>query len=222
MPSLIIITGTSKGLGKAFAEESLRRGHTTIGFSRSPSTISGASPQYMHFQVDVADEKAMRIAMAKIKTATSGQGLERNILIANAGAYITAPIDKLEMEGVKKAIEENYYTYASSAISFVNTFPNGLVVGIAGYNSIYVTPKSAAYGSAKRAVLRFADSLRLELPRKKYQMLNVLAHTINTWSDEHLENAMNRQDVAKMILDVCTAYKTITVEEIILIARAVA
>ena len=38
----IVITGVSKGLGRAMAEEFVRLGHRVAGCSRSESTVSGA------------------------------------------------------------------------------------------------------------------------------------------------------------------------------------
>ncbi|MGL5947840.1 MAG: SDR family NAD(P)-dependent oxidoreductase [Aeromonas sp.] len=75
----IIITGTRKGLGKALAEHYLAQGHQVAGCSRGPSSIEHA--HYMHFCLDVADEKAV-IAMVRSVQRT-WQGID--ILLNNAG-----------------------------------------------------------------------------------------------------------------------------------------
>ena len=49
----ILITGTSRGIGKAIAELFLEKQHEVIGIDREKSTIEDKS--YTHYQVDVRD-----------------------------------------------------------------------------------------------------------------------------------------------------------------------
>lgn len=215
MNALVIVTGSSKGLGKAIAEESVRRGNLTVGLARSAPAISGAE-NYIHLTLDVTDELRCREAMRKAHELAGQHSIDKSILIANAGKYTSAPLKDLRLSAVQEAIETNYYTYVSSVLSFIGEFSSGTIVGIGGYNTLFASPKSASYGAAKKAVMRFGDSLRLELPKEKYQVLSVYAHTINTWTDERVSGAMDRHDVARMLLDVTSLYKTIAIEEMIL------
>jgi 3-oxoacyl-[acyl-carrier protein] reductase len=50
----ILITGTSRGLGKALAENFLEQGDTVFGCSRSESEIKHSN--YHHYQIDIASE----------------------------------------------------------------------------------------------------------------------------------------------------------------------
>ena len=54
---IYIITGTRKGLGKALAEHYLALGHRVAGCSRRESSITHRN--YLHFELDVADERAV-------------------------------------------------------------------------------------------------------------------------------------------------------------------
>ena len=56
MPSMII-TGTRKGIGRAMAEHFLERGWNVAGCSRKPSSID--HDHYSHYELDVADERAV-------------------------------------------------------------------------------------------------------------------------------------------------------------------
>ena len=75
----ILITGTRKGIGKALAEHYLERGWLVGGCSRGEASIE--HPNYRHFALDVADEKAV-VAMVR-SMATEGGGIDA--LINNAG-----------------------------------------------------------------------------------------------------------------------------------------
>lgn len=56
-PSLIIVTGTSRGLGRALAQTFVERGHQVLGCSRGPADLD--HPAYTHFELDVTDERAV-------------------------------------------------------------------------------------------------------------------------------------------------------------------
>lgn len=54
---VILITGTSRGIGNFLAHHYLTEDYFVIGCSRSESSIS--NDNYYHFNVDVSDEKAV-------------------------------------------------------------------------------------------------------------------------------------------------------------------
>jgi 3-oxoacyl-[acyl-carrier protein] reductase len=78
MPSVALITGTSQGLGRVLAERLLAQGWTVHGFARGAQTL--AHPSFVAHAVDVADEEAVRAAVASV--AAAGR---IDLLINNAG-----------------------------------------------------------------------------------------------------------------------------------------
>lgn len=76
---LAIVTGTSRGLGRALAERLLARGWTVHGFAREPD--GWAPPGFTSHRVDVGDPAAVQAAVATITTA--GEAID--LLVNNAG-----------------------------------------------------------------------------------------------------------------------------------------
>lgn len=75
-----IITGTSRGLGRALAEILLAEGWTVHGFARGPQSL--AHPQFHPHTVDVGEEAAVQSAVAAVLAADG----RIDLLLNNAGA----------------------------------------------------------------------------------------------------------------------------------------
>jgi 3-oxoacyl-[acyl-carrier protein] reductase len=79
MKKIMVITGTSKGIGKSLSEYFLKKGFTVIGCSRSATDL--INDNYEHFYLDVSDEKSVQ----KMIDAVSKKHKKIDYLINNAG-----------------------------------------------------------------------------------------------------------------------------------------
>lgn len=76
---VIIITGTSKGIGYYLANSYLQAGHFVVGCSRSSSNIRHEN--YRHFELDVTDETSVASMVRKVKK----EFCNIHVLLNNAG-----------------------------------------------------------------------------------------------------------------------------------------
>jgi 3-oxoacyl-[acyl-carrier protein] reductase len=81
-PRVLLITGTSRGIGRGLAEHYLQEGHVVCGCSRAPASVK--HPRYAHFELDVSHEKSV-VAMVRAAVRQHGRidGLLNNAGIAS-------------------------------------------------------------------------------------------------------------------------------------------
>jgi len=93
----ILVTGSSRGVGRFIAEYFLNHGATVFGLSRGNSTIE--HPKYTHFEVDIGDATSVQFVFSSIRRKSNFI----DILINNAAvaasqyALILSPVSAQEM-----------------------------------------------------------------------------------------------------------------------------
>ena len=86
----IVVTGSSRGIGRALVETFLARGWTVFGCSRGGSEVTASG--YRHFELDVADEGAVvRMFGAVRKSRVPLYALINNAGTASMNHMLTTP-----------------------------------------------------------------------------------------------------------------------------------
>jgi benzil reductase ((S)-benzoin forming) len=88
-----LVTGTSRGIGRALAQKILAEGQTVLGVSRSrPEGVNGE--RYHHLSLDLSETTGIGRIMEKVNEIVGGQRFEFVCLVNNASA--TEPIGPIE------------------------------------------------------------------------------------------------------------------------------
>jgi 3-oxoacyl-[acyl-carrier protein] reductase len=98
-----IITGTRKGLGKELAEYYLAQGHHVAGCSRGKASID--HDNYLHFELDVADERAVVKMVKQVKKKLGSI----DVLLNNAGIAAMNHVITTPYGNAKNVFSTNFF-----------------------------------------------------------------------------------------------------------------
>ena len=171
MPSdkIVLITGVSRGLGRAMAEEFIRRGHPVAGCSRSKSAIAELVSKFgapHDFRVaDVAsDEEVKSWAATILKSHGPPDLLLNNAAVINKNA----PLWKVDAQQFAEVIDVNIKGVANVIRHFVPAMVKqgrGVIVNFSSGWGRSTDAEVAPYCATKWAIEGLTQALAQELPR---------------------------------------------------------
>lgn len=226
----IVITGASKGLGKAiaaaFAQEA--QGHHFFLCARNEAeleaTAAGLLQQYPQHRFhtktcDVSDKASLQLFAEWIH----GQAAAVDILVNNAGIYLPGSAYGEDDGMLEKLMEVNLY----SAYHLTRMLLPGMIAKRAGHifnicsiASIAAYANGGAYSISKFALYGFSKNLREELKPHGIKVTHVLpgAAYTDSWSGSGVDpkRIMEAADVACMVQAAAKLSPQACVEEIIL------
>ncbi len=166
---IALITGASKGLGKAMALALAEAGARLALVSRDAATLEQAAAEARAlgaeaeaFPADVSDEQQV----ASLERRVIRRFSKLHILINNAGVNIRKPVTEFTLEEWRRVIDTNL----TAAFLMVRAFlPHmrgqgyGRIINVTSTLSHVGLPLRTAYASSKAGLLGFTKALALEL-----------------------------------------------------------
>lgn len=156
----IVITGTRKGIGLFLAETFLERGWQVAGCSRGASDLKHEN--YRHYELDVADEKAVSAMMQDVRRKFGGlDALLNNAGIASMNHALLTPGST-----VRRVFETNVFgtfLFCREAAKLMGRGKFGRIVNFATVATPLKLEGEAAYAASKAAVVSLTEVLAREL-----------------------------------------------------------
>jgi NAD(P)-dependent dehydrogenase (short-subunit alcohol dehydrogenase family) len=164
----ILITGVSRGLGRALTEEFIRLGHTVIGCGRSEKEIAQLQKQFSapndFAVVDVsADERVAAWAKRVLQTHATPDLLLNNAALINRNA----PLWKVPAQEFSRVIDVNIKGVANVIRHFVPAMikqGRGVIVNFSSGWGRSTDAEVAPYCATKWAMEGLTQALAQELP----------------------------------------------------------
>ena len=158
--SVYLITGTRKGLGKLLAEYYLENGCQVAGCSRGQATIQHEN--YLHFVLDVSDEKSV-VSMVRKTKKTFGS---IDVLLNNAGIAAMNHILTTPYQNAHNIFNTNFFGTFLFSREVAKTMMKQKSGSIVNYTTVAVPldlAGEAVYAASKAAIESFTRVSAKEL-----------------------------------------------------------
>ena len=171
----ILVTGASKGIGRAIAEELLQQGNIFVtGRNEEALKTIGAQGYCL---CDLSKDLSPLLNFIKENKI--------DVLINNAGEYIYGAIDSTKPEEIDRIFATNLLAPAkliSAAVPFMKTQKWGRIINIGSISGIMGEAYASLYSSSKAGLMGLTKALALELAEH-----NITVNTINPgWVETEL------------------------------------
>ena len=192
MQKIVVITGGSKGIGKALAVVFIARGDQVVISSRNKAELDAVAAEVgaVAFPADVTDSDNVA-ALAAFAVEKFGR---IDVWVNNAGVWMPhASLQDLDLKRVREMFEVNVYglMYGSkAALIEMLKQGSGTIVNISSTSGLAGKPTSSGYAASKWAVRGFTDSIREECKGTGVQILTVYPGGTQT----HLFDEAPRED----------------------------
>ena len=223
-----VITGASKGIGKAIAEKLALEGFNVAICARHADTLALAKAGIQQKNpaatvlaevVDMGEKSQVMTFAEKIKSTFSGV----DILVKNAGMFVPGAIYQEEEGLLEKLMAVNVYSayhLTRALLPVMIPHRKGHIFNMCSTASYKAYPNGGSYSITKYALLGFSKNLREELQPHNIRVTAVSPGPTLTASWEGFEAPPNRmmppEDIASVIWSAWSLAPQTVIEEILL------
>jgi NAD(P)-dependent dehydrogenase (short-subunit alcohol dehydrogenase family) len=177
--SSVLITGASRGIGRAAALALDRAGHEVIAGVRDAEAgerlAAEASGRLRTVRLDVTDAGSIRAAAEAV-------GGRLDALVNNAGVVVGGIVEALDLEDLRHQLEVNVVGQVAVTQAFLPALraAAGRVVFMSSVSGRVSAPVMTPYTASKFALEAIADGLRVELRQWGIRVVLVEPGSIDT------------------------------------------
>jgi short-subunit dehydrogenase len=228
MNKLILVTGGSKGIGRAIVEKFMKEGFDAVICSRKATELrsladhleniySGCRCYYHPADVSKPEE------ITGLLNFVAGLGRSIDVLVNNAGYFVPGTIADEPPGTLENMMQANLYSayhVTRGILPSMKENRNGHIFNMCSVASIKAYPNGGSYAITKFALLGFSRCLREELKEWGIRVTAVLPGATRTasWDGVNLpdERFMKSEDVAEMVYAAWSLSARSVVEEILI------
>lgn len=227
MKKLAVVSGASKGIGRAIVEKFASEGFEVAICSRSITNLETLKSELetiyntkIHF---FAADVSVKEEIQNFAKFILDLKLPIHILVNNAGLFLPGKILDEAEDTLEKLINTNVfsaYHLSRMIVPEMQTLDSSHVFNMCSIASLMAYPQSGSYSISKFALLGFSKSIRQELLQTTVKVTSIMpgATLTDSWAgvDIPAERFMEAKDVADIIWASYNLSKSAVVEEIVL------
>ncbi|HUM51888.1 MAG TPA: SDR family oxidoreductase [Chitinophagales bacterium] len=218
----IVITGASRGIGKAIAEKFLSENHTVLICSSNEAKLTELKLQFptiITFVCDVSKKDEV-VAFADFVL----QNFDSiDVLINNAGVFLPGKVHEEEDGILEKTMKTNLYSayyLTQKLVPSMIAKQDGHIFNMCSVASIKAYPNGGSYSISKFALLGFSKCLREELKEFNIKVTSILpgATLTDSWSGTDLPESRfsKSSDIADLIYTITQLSAFSVVEDLVI------
>lgn len=223
-----IITGASRGLGKAMAERFAAGGYdlllSSLDEGRLSATVLEIKARYPAVSVrGKAADMASKQEVMELGRWILETGSSLDVLINNAGIFVSGGFREQDDGVLERLMAVNLYSAYHLTRHLLPTMKarrSGHIFNICSTASLQAYPNGAAYGISKYALAGLSANLREEGKEFGIKVTSVYPGAVFTdsWAGSGVDphRIMRAEDVAEMVVTASRLSPQATVEEILL------
>lgn len=170
MSKVVLITGGSSGIGKSVGEYLTQKGFTVYGTSRNPEQYKNS--MFPILRLDVKNKDSITETVSYI---IKKEG-ELNVVVNNAGAGITGPIEEIPETEIKANFDTNFFgpiNVIKAVLPQMRKQQSGLIINVTSIAGYMGLPYRGIYSASKGALELLTEAFRMELKAFNINMTNV-------------------------------------------------
>jgi len=211
-----VVTGSTKGIGRAIAEALLDAGARVAVSARDEGEVAAAGKELsrnhekrvLAYRCDVRRETDVAALFEETEHAFGGV----DILVNNAGVGLFRNLEEMSLEQWNSVVETNLtgvFLCSRAAIPRMRKRGGGYIVNISSLAGRNAFPTATAYNASKFGLNGMSDALMQEVRHDGIKVTHLMPGSVATHFNGHTpgpEDAWKIQpaDIARIVLDLLT------------------
>ncbi len=182
---LVVVTGTSSGIGRATAEQLAAEGfHVLAGVRRQEDADKFKNKNIEPVIVDVTKVETLKALAERVMQDPLGRPLRA--VVNNAGIAVNAPLEMVPLDEFRRQIEVSVIGQVAVIQALTPALLNsgGRVVNIGSLGGKVSMPGFGIYSAAKYAMEAINDSLRREMSSFGFKVIMITPGGVSTGLSE--------------------------------------
>ena len=220
--SVIVVTGASRGIGRAIVARFHAEGHQVVACARRPEVLAALAADFPGVDTHVCDMADRAAVTAFAQTVRQRHG-GVDLLVNNAGGFQPGGVASQPDGMLEDMLQVNLFSAYWASRAFLPDMQgraSGTIINICSIASMAAYANGGAYSIAKHAMLGFSRNLREEMKPHGIRVSAVMpgATLSDSWDGVGLPDArlMPAEDVAAMVWMIWAMSPRTVVEDVVM------
>ena len=217
----VLVTGSSDGIGRSITLSLLKRGAKVIGLARNHSKFNPETKNYIKYKTDFSTEEILLNTITRIIKDHK----DLDCLVSNAGFGKFGTLETFSTKEINEFIFTNLTSHmilTNKILPHLKKIRKGNIIFIGSESALKGGKNGSLYSAAKFGLRGFSQSIREESCSKNIHVSLINPGMVRTSFFNNLDfmpgedksNAIEPDDIGKIIIDILSTRNGSVIEEI--------